>query len=68
MKNQKLFVSDLDGTLLQSDGALSDYSRGALTELLEDPSRRLEMALRARASAEPDSADRVASLCGAYAA
>lgn len=35
MQNQKLFVSDLDGTLLQSDGTLSDYSRKALTELLE---------------------------------
>lgn len=35
MQNQKIFVSDLDGTLLQSDGSLSDYSRGALTELLE---------------------------------
>lgn len=31
----KLFVSDLDGTLLGPDGRLSDYSRGALTELLE---------------------------------
>ena len=35
MQNQKLFVSDLDGTLLQADGALSDYSHKALTELLE---------------------------------
>jgi Cof subfamily protein (haloacid dehalogenase superfamily) len=35
MQNQKLFVSDLDGTLLQGDGTLSDHSRNALTELLE---------------------------------
>ena len=35
MKNQSLFVSDLDGTLLQSDGTLSNESRKALTELLE---------------------------------
>ena len=35
MKNQKLFVSDLDGTLLQGDGTLSDHSRNALIELLE---------------------------------
>ena len=35
MKNQKIFVSDMDGTLLQGDGTLSDYSRKALTELLE---------------------------------
>ncbi len=37
MKNdpQKMFVSDLDGTLLRGDGTLSDYSRKALTELLE---------------------------------
>lgn len=35
MKNKKLFVSDLDGTLLAPDGKLSDYSRRALTELLE---------------------------------
>ncbi|OQY06441.1 MAG: hypothetical protein B6I25_03950 [Planctomycetales bacterium 4572_13] len=33
--NQKLFVSDLDGTLLQTDGTLSDYSRKTLTKLLE---------------------------------
>jgi len=36
MKNQKIFVSDLDGTLLRSDGRLSDYSRGKLTELLNN--------------------------------
>jgi Cof subfamily protein (haloacid dehalogenase superfamily) len=35
MQNQKLFVSDLDGTLLQGDGTLSTYSRKALTKLLE---------------------------------
>lgn len=35
MKNNKLFVSDLDGTLLAPDGKLSDYSRRAVTELLE---------------------------------
>ncbi|HOK94972.1 MAG TPA: HAD family hydrolase [Anaerohalosphaeraceae bacterium] len=29
------FVSDLDGTLLRSDGTLSDYSRKTLTELLQ---------------------------------
>ena len=34
MQNQQIFVSDLDGTLLQSDGTLSDYSRAKLTELL----------------------------------
>lgn len=34
MNDQKLFVSDLDGTLLAPDGKLSDYSRRALTELL----------------------------------
>ena len=32
---QKMFLSDLDGTLLRSDGALSDYSRKTLTELLD---------------------------------
>lgn len=31
----KLFVSDLDGTLLAPDGRLSDYSRRTLTELLD---------------------------------
>ena len=36
MKNQKMFISDLDGTLLRTDGILSDYSRKTLTELLED--------------------------------
>lgn len=30
----QLFVSDLDGTLLRSDGTLSDFSRAALTGLL----------------------------------
>ena len=33
MENQ-IFVSDLDGTLLQPDGTLSEYSRAKLTELL----------------------------------
>jgi Cof subfamily protein (haloacid dehalogenase superfamily) len=31
----KIFVSDLDGTLLRSDGTLSEYSRDTLRELLE---------------------------------
>ena len=35
MNDQKLYVSDLDGTLLGPDAVLSDTSRGALTELLE---------------------------------
>jgi Cof subfamily protein (haloacid dehalogenase superfamily) len=32
----KLYVSDLDGTLLRSDGALSDFSRQHLVRLLEE--------------------------------
>lgn len=37
MKNDshRMFVSDLDGTLLRSDGVLSEYSRNGLTRLLE---------------------------------
>lgn len=35
MKNEKIYISDLDGTLLQPDGKLSDYSRDKLRELLE---------------------------------
>src|SRR3990172_1801253 len=35
MKHQKIFVSDLDGTLLRPDGTLSDYSRRTLTKLLK---------------------------------
>ena len=37
MKNSTtgLFVSDLDGTLLQSDGTLSDYTRQTLKDLLK---------------------------------
>ena len=34
--NQKIFVSDLDGTLLRGVGTLSDYSRTVLTELLQN--------------------------------
>ncbi len=34
MQHQKIFVSDLDGTLLGAGGVLSDFSRGKLTELL----------------------------------
>jgi len=34
MQHQKIYISDLDGTLLQGDGTLSDYSRARLTELL----------------------------------
>lgn len=32
--DKKIYVSDLDGTLLKSDGTLSEYSRARLTELL----------------------------------
>lgn len=35
MQNQKIYISDLDGTLLGPDGRLSDYSRNKLRELLE---------------------------------
>ena len=34
MENQKIFISDLDGTLLCGDARLSDYSRDRLTKLL----------------------------------
>ena len=34
-KENTVIFTDLDGTLLRSDGTLSDYSRKALTELLE---------------------------------
>jgi Cof subfamily protein (haloacid dehalogenase superfamily) len=36
MKQQQLFVSDLDGTLLDGTGALSEFSRKTLTELLSE--------------------------------
>lgn len=35
MDREILYVSDLDGTLLRSDGTLSDFSRSKLTHLLE---------------------------------
>lgn len=35
MNNNELFISDMDGTLLGPGSVLSDYSRRALTELLE---------------------------------
>ncbi len=34
MQNQKIFVADMDGTLLRSDGTLSGTSRNKLIELL----------------------------------
>jgi UDP-N-acetylglucosamine--N-acetylmuramyl-(pentapeptide) pyrophosphoryl-undecaprenol N-acetylglucosamine transferase len=45
-------------------GELADLLAG----LLPDRARRLDMAVRARAAAIPDSADRVAELCLEYAA
>jgi Cof subfamily protein (haloacid dehalogenase superfamily) len=33
---EKLYVSDLDGTLLRNDATLSDYSAGKLNELLQN--------------------------------
>jgi Cof subfamily protein (haloacid dehalogenase superfamily) len=36
MEDQKIFVSDMDGTLLGPGSVLSDYSRQALMELLAD--------------------------------
>jgi Cof subfamily protein (haloacid dehalogenase superfamily) len=35
MKNETIFVSDLDGTLLRGNGTLSEFSRAELTKLLE---------------------------------
>lgn len=35
MNKSEIFVSDMDGTLLQTAGRLSEYSRRVLTELLE---------------------------------
>jgi UDP-N-acetylglucosamine--N-acetylmuramyl-(pentapeptide) pyrophosphoryl-undecaprenol N-acetylglucosamine transferase len=40
----------------------------AVMDLLRDPARRMDMAVRARAAAEPDAAARVADVCGAFAA
>ena len=37
-----------------------------LADLLRDGAKRLEMAVRARAAAVPDAADRVAALCAEY--
>ncbi|MBT4265568.1 MAG: HAD family hydrolase [Deltaproteobacteria bacterium] len=34
MKNKRLYITDLDGTLLQRDGTLSEFSKSALTEML----------------------------------
>jgi Cof subfamily protein (haloacid dehalogenase superfamily) len=35
MNNKRLYITDLDGTLLQKDGTLSEFSRSALTEMLK---------------------------------
>ncbi len=35
MNNNRLYITDLDGTLLQKDGTLSDFSRSALIEMLK---------------------------------
>ncbi len=36
MKSSKIFISDLDGTLLQNDATLSNFSKNALVKLLND--------------------------------
>ena len=62
------FLVEAGAALLLNEASLSAEDLAcALVELFDDPSRRLDMAQRARAAAVPDSAARVADLCGAFA-
>jgi UDP-N-acetylglucosamine--N-acetylmuramyl-(pentapeptide) pyrophosphoryl-undecaprenol N-acetylglucosamine transferase len=63
------FLVEAGGAVLRNEAGLSPQDLAmTLADLFSDPSRRLEMAKRARAAAVPDSAMRVASLCEEYTA
>jgi HAD superfamily hydrolase (TIGR01484 family) len=53
MAKQDIFVSDMDGTLLQTAGRLSDYSRRELKELLTAGVRFTVASARAWAEMTP---------------
>jgi UDP-N-acetylglucosamine--N-acetylmuramyl-(pentapeptide) pyrophosphoryl-undecaprenol N-acetylglucosamine transferase len=67
-RNAEFLVERGAARLLQEAGLGEQALAGTLAQLLCDPSRRLDMARRARAAAVPDSAARVADLCGEFAA
>jgi len=67
-RNAEFLVERGAARLLKEAGLGEQALAGTLAQLLGDPSRRLDMARRARAAAVPDSAARVADLCGEFAA
>ena len=60
-RNAEFLVEAGAALLFDEAGTSAEDLAGALADLLTNPSRRLEMAKRARAAAVPDSAIRVAS-------
>ena len=67
-RNAEFLVERGAARLLKEAGLGEQALAGTLAQLLRDPARRLDMARRARAAAVPDSAARVADLCGECAA
>jgi len=67
-RNAEFLVERGAARLLKEAGLGEQALAGTLAQLLGDPARRLDMAVRARAAAVPDSAARVADLCTECAA
>jgi len=67
-RNAEFLVERGAARLLKEPGLGEQALAGTLAQLLGDPARRLDMAVRARAAAVPDSAARVADLCRECAA
>jgi UDP-N-acetylglucosamine--N-acetylmuramyl-(pentapeptide) pyrophosphoryl-undecaprenol N-acetylglucosamine transferase len=62
-RNAEFLVERDAAVLLSEDGLDARRLADTLGALLADRSRQLDMAVRARAAAVPDAADRVAALC-----
>jgi UDP-N-acetylglucosamine--N-acetylmuramyl-(pentapeptide) pyrophosphoryl-undecaprenol N-acetylglucosamine transferase len=67
-RNAEFLVERGGARLLKEAGLGEQALAGTLAQLLGDPARRLDMAVRAREAAVPDSAARVADLCTECAA
>ena len=67
-RNAEFLVEHRAAVLMSEATGSAQQLADLLTDLLRDRAKRLDMAVRARAAAVVDSADRVAALCLEYAA
>jgi UDP-N-acetylglucosamine--N-acetylmuramyl-(pentapeptide) pyrophosphoryl-undecaprenol N-acetylglucosamine transferase len=67
-RNAEFLVEHRAAVLMSETTGSAQQLADILADLLRDRGKRLDMAVRARAAAVPDSAERVAALCLEYAA